>query len=502
MIQEIISHIYAHQSARNLDNINNPMAATCEEVWNNCLQVIRDNVSPQSFQTWFEPIRPVKLEGKSLTIQVPSLFFFEWLEEHYVELLKKTIKKELGVGARLDYNIVVENSSSTRNHSNTVSLPGSQHNQRSDVAYRNGQSVNGGIKNPFVIPGIQKSDVDSQLNPHFNFDAFVEGECNRLARSAGMAVASKPGGTSFNPLMVYGGVGLGKTHLAQAIGLKVKELHRQKAVLYVSSEKFTNQFIESLKTNSVNDFINFYQILDVLVLDDVQFFSNKERTQDIFFHIFNHLHQGGKQLILTSDRPPRDLKGMEERLLSRFKWGLSADLTVPDFETRVAILEQKMYADGIELPREVVEYVAYNVDTSIRELEGVLISLLAHASLNRQEVDLKLAKEILRNFVKDARKELSIEQIQELIAKHHNLDVQLLRANTRKRHIVQARHIAMYCAKHFTGSSLTKIGEHFGGRDHSTVIHACKTVEDLMDTDSKFKAQVDEIQKLISVNLG
>ena len=478
------------------------MPAPSEDVWNNCLQVIKDNVSEQSFQTWFKPIKPVKLEGKSLTIQVPSLFFFEWLEEHYVDLLKKTIKKELGVGARLDYNIVVENSSAARNQSNTVSLPGSQNRQRADVAYRSNQSANGGPKNPFAIPGIQKSDIDSQLNPNFNMDSFVEGECNRLARSAGLAVASSPGTTSFNPLLIYGGVGLGKTHLAQAIGLKIKELNSQKAVLYVSSEKFTNQFIESLKTQSTQDFTNYYLILDVLILDDIQFFANKGRTQDIFFNIFNHLHQNGKQIILTSDRVPRDLSGMEERLISRFKWGLSADLTMPDFETRIAILEQKMYNDGINLPREVVEYVAYNVNTSIRELEGVMISLLAHSSLKRQEVDLDLAKSVLSNFVKNTRKEMSIDKIQELIGQHFNLDLEALRSKSRKRNIVQARHIAMYCAKHFTGASLTKIGEYFGNRDHSTVIHACRTVDNLMDTDKNFKKQVDEVQKCISTNLG
>lgn len=473
-----------------------------EEVWNNCLQVIKDNVSPQSFQTWFMPIKPVKLEGKSLTIQVPSLFFFEWLEEHYVELLKKTIKKELGVGARLDYNIVVENSSTARNKSNTMSLPGAQSRQRHDVAYQNQQDVRGGIKNPFVIPGIQKADIDSQLNPNFNMESFVEGECNRLARSAGQAVASSPGQTSFNPLLIYGGVGLGKTHLAQAIGLKVKELNNQKAVLYVTSEKFTNQFIESLKSNSVQDFTNFYQILDVLILDDVQFFSNKGRTQDIFFNIFNHLQQNGKQIILTCDRVPRDLSGMEERLISRFKWGLSADLTMPDFETRIAIMEQKMVREGITLPRDVVEYVAYNVTTNIRELEGVMVSLLAHSSFRRKEVDLELAESVLSNFVKNTKKELSIDKIQEVIARHFNLELDALRSKSRKRHIVQARHIAMYCSKHFTGASLTNIGEHFGKRDHSTVIHACRTVEDLMDTDQQFKKQVNEVQKLISMNLG
>jgi len=474
------------------------MTSTHQELWDNCLAIIKDNVNGQSFKTWFEPIVPVRLEGKILTIQVPSLFFFEWLEEHYVSLLKKTIKKEMGPGAKLEYNIIVENSSGgTKPHTIKVPTQRNKHDEDLEISVpSNGSS----IKNPFIIPGIKKVNVDSQLNASYNFSNFIEGDCNRLARSAGQAVAARPGGTSFNPLFIYGGVGLGKTHLAQAIGNQVKENLKNKTVLYITSEKFTSQFVESIKNNSINDFVNFYQLIDLLIVDDVQFFANKDKTQDIFFHIFNHLQQNGKQLVLTSDRPPKDLAGLEERLLSRFKWGLSADIQIPDYETRYAIMEHKMYADGIELSKDVIEYVAYTMTGNVRELEGALISLLAHSSLTRKDIDLQLAKDILKNFVKQSTKELTIEHIQKLISDHFEMPVDLLKSKTRKRHIVQARQISMYFAKNFTRSSLSNIGKHFGGRDHSTVIHACQTVQDLMQTDSRFKNKVIELEKLINVN--
>ncbi|NNC95960.1 MAG: chromosomal replication initiator protein DnaA [Chitinophagales bacterium] len=476
------------------------MKVTCESVWNNCLKIIKDNVNLQSFKTWFEPIQPVMLDNSVLTIQVPSQFFYEWLEEHYVTLLRKTIKRELGEDARLEYRIVVENSNGNSNP-HTIDYPNyNTGNKNPEVSMP--LVIGKSIKNPFVIPGLKKVQIDPQLNPAYNFDSFVEGDCNRLARSAGFAVAQKPGGTAFNPLVVYGGVGLGKTHLIQAIGNEIKSRFSNKTVLYVSSEKFTNQFIDALKNNAVNDFIHFYQLIDVLLVDDIQFFANKDKTQDIFFHIFNHLHQGGKQLILSSDRAPRDLEGMEERLLSRFKWGLSADLQIPDFETRIAILEKKMYADGIELPREVVEFVAYNINTNVRELEGALISLLAQASLNKKEIDLDLAKKIIKNFVKSISREVSIEYIQKVVCEYFDVDVEKLKEKTRKRAIVQARQLSMFLAKNYTKNSLKVIGKHFGNRDHSTVIHSCQAIQNLLDTDPEFKDNVSDIKKKIQMSIA
>jgi len=475
------------------------METTCETVWSNCLKLIKDNVNAQSYRTWFEPIKPIKLENKVLTIQVPSQFFYEWLEEHYVTLLKKTLKQELGPGSRLEYNIIVENGrGNSKPYTINVPTNNAVKTEQNEIGLPLNISTN--IKNPFIIPGLKKISVDSQLNPNYSFENFIEGDCNRLARSAGFAVAGKPGGTAFNPLMIFGGVGLGKTHLIHAIGNHIKQMSKNKVVLYVSAERFMNQFIDSLKNNSNNDFINFYQYLDVLIIDDVHFFAKKEKTQEIFFQIFNHLHQSGKQIIMTSDRPPKDMKDMDERLLSRFKWGLSADLQQPDFETRVAILEHKMYSDGITLNREVVEYVAHSIDNNIRELEGALISLLAQASLNRKEIDIDLAKQILKNFVKNASKEISIEYIQKLVCDFFGIGVDQVKSKTRKREIVQARQISMYFSKDLTKSSLKTIGMHFGGRDHSTVIHACQTVNDLIETDKKFKSDVEELSKRIKIN--
>ena len=475
------------------------MALTYEDVWDNCLDIVKDNIPLQSFKTWFEPIKPVKLENDILTILVPSQFFYEWLEEHYVSLLKKIIKRELGTEGRLEYRIVVENSSQN-NNPYTINVPTYQNEKSKNPSVAIPLNISSSIKNPFVIPGLKQVNIDPQLNPNYTFDSFVEGECNQLARSAGFAVATKPGTNSFNPLVIYGGTGLGKTHLAQAIGNQIKQIHNNKTVLYVQSEKFTNQFIEAVKNNSTNDFIAFYQMIDVLIIDDIQFFENKERTQDILFHIFNHLHQSGKQLVLTSDRPPRDLNGIEERLLSRFKWGLTTDIQQADFETRIAILEKKMYNDCIELSKEIVEFIAYNITNNVRELEGALISLLAHASLNKKSIDLSLAKQIVKNFVKNISREISIDYIQKTVCEYFTIPIELLKAKTRKREVVQARQLSMFLAKHHTKNSLKSIGQFFGGRDHSTVIHSCQAIQNLMDTDKKFKKSVEDIEKKIKMS--
>ena len=335
------------------------MSKNHEGIWTSCLKVIKDNISLQAFKTWFDPIVPVKLDGKVLTLQVPSHFFYEWLEEHYIVLLKKVIKKELGEEGQLEYNIIMDNNS-TNATPYTVKLPALNEHSLKNTPVSMPINVNEKqIRNPFIIPGLKKVNIDSNLNPSYSFDNFVEGDCNRLARASGYAVANKPGGTAFNPLLIYGGVGLGKTHLAHAIGISIKDQFPNKTVLYVGSEKFAHQFIDAIENQTTNDFIHFYQMIDVLIIDDVQFFSGKEKTQDVFFHVFNHLHQNGKQIILTSDKPPVEMQGMEQRLLSRFKWGLSADLSAPDLETRMAILEKKMYGNGIDLPKDVSEYLAY-----------------------------------------------------------------------------------------------------------------------------------------------
>lgn len=469
------------------------------DVWERCLKVIKDNVPLHSFKTWFEPIVPIKLEKSILTIQIPSHFFYEWLEEHYITLLKKVIKKEIGTEARLEYNIVMENSEENSKPF-TVTLPTSNKVMPKNHPMNVPLSVGGTqIRNPFVIPGLKKIKVDSNLNPSYSFENFIEGDCNRLARSAGYAVANKPGGTAFNPLLIYGSVGLGKTHLAHAIGIEIKNQHPEKTVLYVGSERFVNQFIDAIKNQETNDFIHFYQMIDVLIMDDIQFFSAKEKTQDVFFNIFNHLHQNGKQIILTSDKPPVEMQKMEQRLLSRFKWGLSADLTLPDLETRIAILQNKMYNSGIELSEEVVEYLAFSVNTNVRELEGAFTSLLAQASLNKKEITLGLAKRMIDKYVKNTAKEISIDYIQKIICDYFDLSVEQLKSKTRKREIVQARQIAMYFSKQMTKSSLAKIGSLCGGKDHATVLHACKTVTNLCETDKQFKGYLNDLEKKLSL---
>ncbi len=467
-------------------------------MWDNCLRTIRRNVNSQSFKTWFEPIRPVRLDKNALTIQVPNKFFYEWLEEHYVSLLKMTIRQELGEKGRLEYQILM---GSKRETPRPVKAINAATNGQGDINVP-GAFDTGNIKNPFVIPGIKKLKIDPQLNPSYIFDNFIEGDCNRLARSAGYAISRKPGGTAFNPFVIFGDVGLGKTHLAQAIGNDVLANDSNRTVLYVSSEKFTNQIIESIKNNAVNDFVNFYQLIDVLIVDDIQFLANKQKTQEIFFHIFNQLHQNGKQIILTSDRPPKDLDGMEERLISRFKWGLSADLQAPDLETRMAILEAKMSQEGLDIPYDVIEFICYNIKNNIRELEGVLISLVAQSMLNRREIDLDLAKEVIKNFVKQMSKEITVDFIQKLVAEHFDLPVDKLKGQTRKRSIVIARQLSMYLAKNLTNKSLKAIGENFGGRDHSTVIYSCKAVQDLLDTDMIFKDTVTDLEKKIKMSLN
>ena len=472
------------------------MKEAAEKVWSKCLEFIKDNITEQQFNTWFVPIVPVELEGNALKIKVPSRFFYEWLEENFISLLKSAMTFTLGVNSRLVY--IVDNPLTKEQ------LPSTN---RPELAKQTltlaTETKDPGLKNPFVIPGIREITVDPQLNLHQNFDNFVEGASNRLARSAGMAVANKPGGTAFNPLFIFGGVGLGKTHLAHAIGVDIKEKYPKKKVLYVSAEKFTQQFISASTAkdkdkNTLNDFIHFYQLIDVLIVDDIQFLSGKVKTQDAFFHIFNHLHQHGKQVILTSDKAPVDLFDIEQRLLSRFKWGLSAELQTPDYETRYKILENKFYNDGAEIGEDIIAYLAENIRTNVRELEGVSNSLIAQAAFNRKEYSIELAQSIIDKSVKNNKNDLTIDHIQQIIADYFNLDIESLHSKTRKRNVVQARQLAMFFSKKYTKNSLSTIGSQIGQRDHATVLHACKTVENLIETDRAFKKYVSDLETKFS----
>ena len=466
------------------------------EIWNKCLSVIKDNVTEQGYKTWFERIIPLSLVDNTLTIQVPTYFFVEYLEEHYIDLLKMVIKRFVGEKGKLDYKVVVDSS----NSAGTVTVPSANRNfPKNPIGQPAPQRLSDGPINPFVIPGLKKLQIDSQLNENYTFDNFIEGECTRLARSAGLRVAKDPGKSAFNPLVIYSGTGLGKTHLCHAIGLETKRLHPDKTVLYVQAEQLSTQYVTANKNNNRPDFINFYQMIDVLIVDDIQFLSGKAGTQDVFFHIFNHLQQNNKQIIITSDKFPSDLQGMEDRLLSRFKWGLTADLQSPDLPTRTSIIREKLHDNGISFPDEVVEYIAGNVRNNIRELEGVMNSLMAQSLLNKKAVTIEMTQQIIDRFVRNTVKEVSVEYIINSVCDYFKISPEQMALNTRKHQVVQARQIAMYLSKKYSNASLASIGQQCGKKDHATVHHACKTIADRLETDKQFKAMFADIEKKIAM---
>jgi len=459
-------------------------------VWEKCLKIIRREISPQSFKTWFEPIKPIRLTSEALTIQVPNKFFYEWLEQNFVSELKLALQSTLGGKARLEYQILVDN------HRKIGKNTAAKEPDEIPKGFSSDQ-----IKNPFVIPGIKKIRIDPQLNPIYTFDTFVMGDCNKLAATAGKAVAANPGGTAFNPLFIYGDVGLGKTHLANAIGAEVIAQNPNKQVVYVTLERFTNQVVHAIKNNAVNDFMNFYQMIDILIIDDIHFLAGRSKTQEIFFNIFSQLHHNGKQIIITSDRAPKDIKEVEERLISRFKWGLAAELTAPDYETRIKILDSKLERENLNLGKDIKEYICHNIKNNIRELEGVVISLVAQSMLNKREIDLQLTKDVVNQFVSQDNKEITVENIKLLVADYFKVPVEKLQGKTRKRDVVIARQLSMYLAKNFTTSTLKDIGKNFGDRDHTTVLYSVKAVKDMMDTDLVFKDKVTELEKQVQLTL-
>ena len=454
--------------------------------WNKCLEIIRDNIDEQAYKTWFQPVKALSWQNNQLTILVPSQFFFEWIEEHFYGLLQKTIVQVLGEDAKLQYQVVVDDSEDSLQN-RTIKLPG--------FRYRRASS-SGGSQNelPFSQPQeAPKTELANFLNPRYSFDNFIIGESNQLARSAAMAVSQSPGGTKFNPLVIYGDTGLGKTHLAQAIGNYIAQNEANAKVLYTNSERFTMEFVNAIQNNKLNEFMNFYHSIDVLIVDDIQFFRGKEKTQDNFFHTFNALHQNGKQLVLTSDKPPRELKQVDERLISRFQWGLTVDIQHPDLEMRMAILKKKSMDEGLDLPEDTVEYLAQHVKSSIRELEGILISLIAKVTLDKRELDLDLAKEVVKGVIPQDEKPLYIDDIKEYVAKYYNLTRENLESKTRKHEIALARQMAMYLAKQLTELSLKSIGKSFGGRDHSTVLHSCATIENYLNKNNAVKKAYESL---------
>ncbi len=474
-------------------------ALSAGEAWGRCLEKIQEQISTLSFKTWFQPIVPLRLEDNILTVQVPSQFFYDWLEEHYHGLIHDTISEIFGAGAKLYYAIASDDTPSPEDDIAPV------HKSYGPNGTFTGVPPSLSPHQPFsphttIRAQERQMLVHSNLNPRYTFENFIKGDSNQLARAAAMAVANNPGGTSFNPLVIYGGTGLGKTHLMHALGNHAIELGKAQRVLYVSSEKFTIEFVEAIQSDKVNDFSLFYRSVDLLIVDDIQFFSGKEKTQDNFFHTFNTLYQFGKQIVLSSDVPPKELKGLDERLISRFQSGLTADIQPPDLETRIAILHKKSEENNLDLAQDVIEYIATNVTRNIRELEGCLISLLARASLESREVNLSLARDVLRMVVQEPKNPITIESIQRIVCDYYDIPLDLMRAKTRKQEIVSVRQIAMYLAKEMTNSSLKTIGLHFGGRDHSTVIHAYQSVDDRIATDGNFKNEIDQLTRRIHIH--
>ena len=459
------------------------MKSECQLLWDKCLSIIRDNVPEAAFKTWFQPITPLSFDEQKVTIRVPSPFFYEYLEANFVNVLRMAVPKVFGQGVSLNYRVMGEEGADDA--SSAVSAR----------AAAPSPGVSRMIQTPFTQ--VAPEELDSQLNRRYTFDNFFEGVTNKLARTAGVAVSNDPGKTTFNPLFIYGPSGVGKTHLCHAIGLRIRQMHPEKRVLYVSAHRFRIQYTDAVIKNTSNDFLNFYQSLDVLILDDIHELVGLNKTQMAFFHIFNNLHQLGKQLVLTADKAPVDMQGLEERLITRLKWGLTAELGRPDAELRRTILRNKIEAEGLVLSDEVFNFIVDHVTENIRDLEGVLVSLMANSLINNSPVDMAMAQRVVGQTVRVENKELSIEKIQEKVCRFFNLEESLVQTPSRKREIVQARQITMFLAKKYTSASFSRIGKVVGGKDHATVLHACKTVKDQMDINKNFRSTVEAIEETL-----
>ena len=454
------------------------MSSNLRIKWNKCLEIIRDNVSEATFTTWFADITPLRYEGNTLTIQVKSNFVYEFLEGNYVDLLRTTLFKVMGNGTQLMYSVLTDKD-------NNLSVEVSTENYTSKGTGNSGNSAPKAMQETV-------QELDSMLISRYTFDNYVEGISNRLSRSVAMSVADKPG-RAFNPLFIHGSSGVGKTHLINAIGVRIKELHPELRVLYVSAHLFQVQYTDSILQKNFNDFMRFYQSIDVLIIDDIQEFAGLQKTQNAFFHIFNHLHLNGKQLIMTSDRSPAQLQGMEERLITRFKWGMTAEIEKPDLELRKNILRNKIYRDGLNFPEEVISYIAEHVNASIRDLEGIVVSLMAHSTINNTDVDINLARRIVGELSNYEKKSISIDDIIKTVSSYYGVEVSAINTRSRKREVVLVRQVAMFLAKKYLDMSSAKIGQYIGDRDHATVLHACKAVTNLAETDKQFRNELNEI---------
>ncbi len=455
------------------------------------MDVIKDNIPEPAFNTWFAPIVPLNYKDHVLTIQVPSQFFYEYLEDKYLDLIQQTLYREIGEGTILNYRILVETESNT-----AVEMRGVTKQYNGVEKKSSGQKITAKVPSPF--DRVETTEFDSQINSKYTFNNFFEGESNRLARTAAEAVSHNPAKTAFNPLFIHGHSGVGKTHLCHAIGSNVLELFPDKKVLYLSAHLFKVQYTDARRFNTINDFINFYQSIDVLIIDDIHELSGLEKTQNTFFHIFNHLHQNNKQLVMTSDCAPMDMQGVEERLLTRFRWGLTSELDRPDKELRKIILQNKVLADGLSIPENVIDFIAENVTENVRDLEGIIVSLMAHSIINNSEIDMNLARRVIKQSIKFEQKRITVQRIQDTVSEFYDVKKDLIQSSSRKREIVQARQVTMYFIKKHTELSLSQIGVQVGNRSHATVVHAYNTVKNYYEVDKKFRSDIEEIERILN----
>lgn len=456
------------------------------QLWDNCLRIIRDNVSEEQYNTWFSPMtfEAYKKDTNTVVVRVPSMFVHEYIEENYIDLLYKALTRIFGEGVTLKYHVLTDK---THNLTQNIEAEPVANIETPKARTRVNQS-------PTVLDAACGHDIDPQLDIHRTFENFIEGVSNKLPRSVGMSIAEMPCNTQFNPMFVYGPSGCGKTHLINAIGVRAKELHPQLRVLYISARLFQVQYSNAVLQNHVNDFISFYQTIDVLIVDDIQEWMTAAKTQQTFFHIFNHLFRNGKRIVLASDRPPVDLKGMNERLLTRFSCGLIAELEKPDRQLCIDILESKIKRDGLNIPHDVVLYIADTANGSVRDLEGIIISLMAYSIVYNSKIDMRLAERIIKRSVKVDDSPLTVDDIVQTVCNHYNVSASAIGSRSRRKELVRARQVSMYLAQKHTKMPADRIGKLVAGRDHSTVIHSCKAVERMLKSDAAFSREIESIE--------
>ena len=460
------------------------METNPKALWDNCLSLIKENVTEQQFRTWFAPIafEHYDEDSRTLLVQVPSMYVYEYLEQYYVALLSKVLCRCFGTNVQLNYRVVAD-----KKHHVTVDVEGSEAVNIEPVPATQGN------KSPQLLDAVPH-DINPQLDLHKTFQSFIEGDSNKLPRTVGMSIAEHPGKSTFNPFFVFGPSGCGKTHLINAIGVRCKEMYPQKRVLYVSARLFQVQFTDASRQNTVNDFINFYQTIDVLIVDDVQEWATAEKTVATFFHIFDHLFRLGKQIILASDRPPVDLKWLQDRLLTRFSCGLIAELEKPNVQLCMDILHAKCRRDGLQIPEDVIRFIAETANGSVRDLEGVINSLLAYSVVYNTNIDMRLAERVIKRAVKVDNKPLTVDDILEKVCHHYGVSQQSVFSRSRKRDFVLVRQVSMYLAQKYTKMPASRIGQLIGGRDHSTVIHSCTAIEQRLKVDKNFGAELTSIE--------